>query len=326
MGGYIPNSGGASGNGIVTDEFSNVYITGGFSATMDFDPSINVNNLTTVLPNIGDMFVLKLGPCTPSSFAQSFTFCPGPGISVGNNTYYTSGLYIDTLFNATGCDSIVTTNLTVYPIYDSLQTIYLCSYDSLLIGGIYQDTTGVYIDTIIDANGCINTITTTLWVFAPINTSVTINNNNLVANYPPLGGVTYQWLDCNINFSPISGETNQIFTPIANGSYAVIVNNTNCVDTSICTSFMTVGLTPLENNFYINIYPNPTNEDLILEVNNLLENKSYKLLDNIGRQLLFGSIDKKKTTLQLKDITKGIYYLQILDNLGHQKTIKVLRE
>jgi hypothetical protein len=326
MGGYIPNSGGASGNGIVTDEFSNVYITGGFSATMDFDPSINVYNLTTVLPNIGDMFVLKLGPCTPSSYTQSFTLCSGSGITVGNNTYYTSGVYIDTLPNATGCDSIINTNITLYPTYDSTQTIYLCAGDSVLIDGNYIDSTCIYVQNIIDANGCNNSITSYVNVYQTLNTNVTINNNNLVANYPPLGGVTYQWIDCN-SLTPIIGETNAVFTPIIDGNYAVLVSNSNCSDTSDCVNFTITGLgLPNIDKFKATIYPNPTNGIFTIEINNSFSGGSYTFFDNLGRQILKGPLLQKKTMIDINNITRGIYHLKILDNFGNQRTIKLIKK
>lgn len=52
-------------------------------------------------------------------------------------------------------------------------------------------------------------------------------------------GATYQWLDCSNNHSIISGETNQTYTPISTGYYAVEITWTNdCsgidVDTSSC--------------------------------------------------------------------------------------------
>lgn len=324
MGGYSPGGiGGGFGSALVTDNLYNVYIAGVFGLTVDFDPSVNVYNLTSIGNIAGDIFTLKLGPCIPSSYTQFFTFCPGPGISVGNNTYYTSGVYIDSLFNATGCDSIVTTNLTVYPIYDSLQTIYLCSDDSLLIGGIFQNTTGVYIDTIIDANGCINTITTTLLVFSPINTYVTVNNNNLSANYPPVTGVTYQWLDCNNNFSPISGETNQNFTPIANGSYAVLIDNSNCQDTSACYDFVTVGLPQINEEYPVLFYPNPVKDLLTYSLQNITSKTCSISLYNLNGEIIFKT-NSSKGQINMSQFAPGIYVLSYFNNTGafHHKLIK----
>ena len=54
--------------------------------------------------------------CSPSSLQQSFTICNGDSIQVNTSWYTLPGTYKDTLNNAAGCDSIITTTLMVnYP-------------------------------------------------------------------------------------------------------------------------------------------------------------------------------------------------------------------
>src|SRR5690349_22903005 len=54
-----------------------------------------------------------------------------------------------------------------------------------------------------------------------------------------------------------SGATSQSYTVLANGSYAVIISQNGCVDTSSCYAITSVGMH--ENNFSseIQISPNP---------------------------------------------------------------------
>ena len=47
-------------------------------------------------------------------------------------------------------------------------------------------------------------------------------------------GAVYQWIDCDNGNATIVGEVNQTFVATVNGSYAVIVDNGICVDTSAC--------------------------------------------------------------------------------------------
>ena len=47
------------------------------------------------------------------SSVNNQTICLGDSASVGTSTYYTEGVYLDTLISSNGCDSIVTTNLIV---------------------------------------------------------------------------------------------------------------------------------------------------------------------------------------------------------------------
>jgi gliding motility-associated-like protein len=50
---------------------------------------------------------------TDPAFAINSTICFGENITVANSTYSASGIYVDTLMNGDGCDSIITTNLMV---------------------------------------------------------------------------------------------------------------------------------------------------------------------------------------------------------------------
>lgn len=49
----------------------------------------------------------------PEETSQSETICEGLSFQVGNSDYTESGIFVDSLFNILGCDSIVTTNLNV---------------------------------------------------------------------------------------------------------------------------------------------------------------------------------------------------------------------
>lgn len=79
------------------------------------------------------------------------------------------------------------------------------------------------------------------------NEQLTIDNNitqvgpTLTADQT---GATYQWLDCDDNNSLINGETNQSYTPIITGNYAVEISLSGCVDTSNC---FIVDFTGIEN-------------------------------------------------------------------------------
>ena len=313
----------AVGNAIALDNNQNIFVTGGFTGTIDFDPSANISNLTSQLPNVNDIMLIKHGPCINSSSFQSLTFCPGNSITVGNNTYSLAGIYTDTLVNSIGCDSIINTNITLYPTYDSTQTIYLCAGDSILIEGNYIDSTSIYVQNIIDTNGCNNSIASYVNVYQPVNTNVTINNSNLVANYPTLAGVTYQWLNCNNNYSPLTGETNQNFTPIANGSYAVIIDNSNCHDTSACYDFVTVDVPNIYDDPGILLYPNPVKDLLIFSFQNNQSNYSSISLYNLNGEIIFTS-NFIKGQIDMSQLASGIYVLSYRNSEGvfHHKIIK----
>ena len=92
-----------------------------------------------------------------------------------------------------------------------------------------------------DGNG--NTSTQTQNVVNPtIDTTVTLTGTTIEANQ---GAADYQWVDCNATFAPVSGETNQTFTPAVTGNYAVEISVSGCIDTSACTLIDFTGIDEL---------------------------------------------------------------------------------
>ncbi len=107
-----------------------------------------ITTILTILPKIGSTNTLSI--------------CNGDSIEVGGNSYNTTGIYND-LFTATnGCDSTLTTDLTVLPTPSITQNFNICDGDSIIIGGNTYSTTGVFIDTFPAANGCDSIFTTDL--------------------------------------------------------------------------------------------------------------------------------------------------------------------
>ena len=115
-----------------------------FEILFDFDGTTNGRNpdrnLVLVGKNLFGMtpyggtnnygIVFKYDLCPSTTFTQTFEENAGFSVSVGSHTYSETGIYIDTLTNSIGCDSIVTTNLTInlIPKYDILGTI---KYDNV---------------------------------------------------------------------------------------------------------------------------------------------------------------------------------------------------
>ena len=117
---------------------------------------------------------------------QQFSICPGESIKVGNNTYNLEGVYKDTLSSISGCDSLINTTLTVIPVNNNLQQLFLCSGDEVIVGNHIYKTEGKFIDTLISYNGCDSILTTIIYLLNSSSsthqfticpgTAVTVNN------------------------------------------------------------------------------------------------------------------------------------------------------
>lgn len=136
-------------------------------------------------------------------------------------------------------------------------------------------------------------------------------------------GVDYQWVDCNDDYAPITGETNQDFTASANGSYAVVITDGACVDTSACVEITTVSLTSNELSKNIRLYPNPvTNE---MHINSTDEKiRSVEVYNTTGKSVLRQTLNVSNTTVSTSNWESGVYFVTIRTNSGNT-TMKVVK-
>ncbi|HYG50989.1 MAG TPA: T9SS type A sorting domain-containing protein, partial [Flavobacteriales bacterium] len=152
-----------------------------------------------------------------------------------------------------------------------------------------------------------------------VDVSTNTSSVTITANATP---ATYQWVDCNNAFAPISGETNQSFTAGANGDYAVIITESGCTDTSACQLINGVGLYEIEQNGF-SIFPNPTTGFLAV-----ITNASFytvKLFDAAGKLVLTRSNASGQTMLDINHLENGVYSVQLV-NQGSVYTDKVVKQ
>lgn len=147
-----------------------------------------------------------------------------------------------------------------------------------------------------------------------VNAAVTETNLVITATQ---SGATYQWMNCS-DSSLISGETNQSFTASVDGDYAVIVTDGACIDTSVCTSILGLGLKNESQN-QLFVYPNPTNSNLTIST-------SEKIL-SITIYSISGALvaTETKSTFSVLNLPKGMYFLEIQTEQGISTT-KFIKE
>lgn len=109
-----------------------------------------------------------------------------------------------------------------------------------------------------------------------------------------------------------------------------IGNSCNTYDTILKVKFkLTTGIKANQIT-QMNVYPNPTSDILILEVNDIeaLKGYSYKLIDLNGKVVFTKQIEELKTEISMKLIgAKGNYILEVLDaNSKQVQTNKIILE
>lgn len=170
---------------------------------------------------------------------------------------------------------------------------------------------GVYHVIAVNSTGCVSFSDTMTAVYCnpAITPYISIGSNGvLVANNIPLG-FNIQWL---INAFEISGQINDTIVAGMSGSYTVEITDTfGCAHISTPVSIF-LGLTET-NLINWNIYPNPADENVTIEINQDTEFEFIQLVDLTGRIVKeWEWIGTSKMTLDISDIPRGYFMLKIL--------------
>ena len=254
------------------------------------------------------------------------TICNEESVVVNGTTYDAgnpTGTEVFTGVGPNSCDSTVTVNLNVLPALTGSVTTTICNEESVVVNGTTYDAgnpTGTEVFTGVGPSGCDSTVTISLTVLPAIDVTVTDMSPTLMANE---SGAAYQWLDCNNGNTVISGEINQNYTAAMNGSYAVEITQSGCVDTSTCINLTTVGISELSTPM-INLYPNPVKNQLIIA---LEQNVDIQVtIVTVEGKLIYSSTEmsKRKLTIDTSHWDKGIYFVRLNNEKIHQihKVIK----
>jgi hypothetical protein len=199
----------------------------------------------TVTDNNGCTASTSITISQPAAIAtsQSFTVCAGGNVTVGTHTYATTGTYTDVLTSLGGCDSTITTNLTVQNSIDIGTTVTGGTVSSNQAGATYQwidctngdapiagatnqsySGTGTFAVTI-TLNGCVATSTCVSIV------STDIPNVNAISNiiniYPNPNSGTFTLTSTSESVYQIINELGQTIKtlPLNSGNnYEVNVN------------------------------------------------------------------------------------------------------
>ncbi len=163
----------------------------------------------------------------------------------GKYTWTTSGTYYDTLPDMNGCDSVFIIHLTITDTVHRVLSVSACERYTSPSGQHTWTVSGTYYDTLAGVSGCDTILTIHLTIFQ-VDTGVIQSGDTLMA---VADSATYQWVSCDYGYSLIAGATEQYFVPEVTGSYAVIVMQDSCTDTSACY-FVAVPGTGLADHGY----------------------------------------------------------------------------
>ncbi len=90
----------------------------------------------------------------------------------------------------------------------------------------------------------------------------------------------------------------------------------------------TTDIKKLDNTLSFKAYPNPSSDDLFLEMNAFRNDKlNYQLFDMQGKLIMTNPIEIPKTQINMRDLAEGAYLIQIY-NTNNQaiQTIQIIKD
>ena len=110
---------------------------------------------------------LNIVESTTADLQLNPIICEGEVFTSGTNSYTETGIYTENLFTSNGCDSIVTIDLVVNPVFESFIEDDICFGDDFVLGSEVFTEAGVFEVLFTATNGCDSVVTLELMVFQP---------------------------------------------------------------------------------------------------------------------------------------------------------------
>lgn len=185
---------------------------------------------------------------------------------------------------------------------------------------------GVYTVTVTDVNGCTSQSSATVVVnpspqtniVGPTNIDPQVQYNYVV---PYNAGSTYQWSVNGGGVIDNGQSTNSVTLSFpSNGSATLLVTETNGGCYATATKGINIGPTGIDDvkNRIFNIYPNPTNNWIYIE----LKEPSQLVISDILGQTVMEIGSRTSGQVDVSPLAPGVYILHDLDNISAVRFVK----
>ena len=264
------------------------------------------DSLITTNTGCDSIIITNLSVNPSYNYVVNKTICQGQTYQTGTHFYTIAGIYIDTLTTYKGCDSIITTNLIVNPIQQTILNPVICQGETYYENTHTYTTTGIYKDSLTTYLGCDSIVTINLTT-VPLPT-VNLGNDTLLCYGKVIilnatnASSTYQWQD---------STTNPTYNVSQSGTYWVTVTtNNNCKASDTINIIYQECIIPdiyIPNSFT----PNGDGLNDIFNIKTTYEFSHFKLsIYNRWGEMIFESEDINKGwdgTFKGKLVPSGVY-------------------
>ncbi len=161
-----------------------------------------------------------------------------------------------------------------------------------------------------NADGCTGFDTVIVTVFPLPEAIVYVSDDTLFAS----GGANYQWL---LNGEIIPGAISDTYIIEVSGTYSVIVTSADGCEQISMEFLMAVNSINVANRIIIDLFPNPADDELIIDTGNLTGNKNITIFNSTGKIIKTLTTNVAAFyTINTAELTDGIYFLMITFDEG----------
>ena len=329
---WAKNMGGTSddiGYAIAIDANNNVYTTGSFSATADFDPGASVVSFTAAAST--DMFISKLDPLGNYIWAKQFTCAAGKGIAVdGNFNVYTTSAFASTVdFDPGPGTYTLATGVTLdADIFVSKLDVSGNFVWAKQMGGLNTNPDDALAITLDASN---NVYTTGLFSgtgdFDPGPASYTLTaaggtNNDVFVSKLDANG-SFVWAVKMGGTASVDQGTSIVVDPVgfvyttgiyvsggdfdpSAGTYTLLAAGGTDAFVHKMGTTLTTNLSEINSSTSTLIFPNPNNGAFTIKTNQF---GLYTISNSLGQVIKTITITDENTEIDVSTITSGMYYL-----------------
>ena len=244
------------------------------------------------------------------------------GLAVGSTIENTANIFFD--FNAPVITNTTGNTVINCSIPPTIINASICGGDSYLLNNVQYYNSGVYTQRITTSVGCDSLIELHLSA-TTFNNTISVNTGTLQTSQT---GTSYQWINCNTN-TAISGATEQTYTPVQGGNFAVVVSDGICSDTSNCVFFSGTGIGELNAGVTLLSSINEETNSIRVTINGLSTGGNLSITDVRGK-IIFSEIipadgnKNRQLFFPAATLARGMYLIQ-LSGENVRITTKVVR-
>jgi len=285
--------------------------------------------------------------CIPSTVTIDTAICETQMIFAQGAWQNTAGTYHDTLTNTSGCDSIITTHLTILsrPALFVVHPTQVCMGDTITLTAtgadtylwwnnetndtttVIANTAGISYFSIVgyNNNGCSISITDVPVTVNPLPTvhftvdTITVGSIQNVTLTPTINNAdSYLW--------NTTETTPTIVTNVLGWHYVTVTNGCGfAVDSILIRLGTNVPENTDSSEIAVKICPNPTTDFIELSAYKLVIEKA-EVFNQIGQLVLQVVDNSNLRSINVSMLPQGVYYLKLDAHNGTAKPIRFLKE